>query len=204
MSYLVDLKMNGVNHQDIIGDKAQGLLDLHLKGQTIPDTIVLSTGFFDHLLEESGVKTKANFLLTNFFHKNISEEVMAAKCREFKEILLSHNWSTELIFCLDEAYKKACGDKKTLIVRSSVCVNDPSLGVNFDGIYDSYSCVISWQGIQQSIAKIFSRTYSLYAILHALRNNIDPRNIKLAVIIQEYVQADYVGTIHTSLSLIHI
>lgn len=129
-----------------------------------------------------------------FFKKNTNLLIPEFKCvksdffdlyKEDKQLY------EELILELDSFLKE---DKK-YAVRSSG-IDEDSKTSSFAGIYDSYLNVKK-DDVINKIFEVYNSAFSKRAIDYRTINNLNTENIKMSVIIQEMVDADFAGVINT-------
>lgn len=129
-----------------------------------------------------------------FFKKNTNLLIPEFKCvksdffdlyKEDKQLY------EELILELDSFLKE---DKK-YAVRSSG-IDEDSQTSSFAGIYDSYLNVKK-DDVINKIFEVYNSAFSKRAIDYRTINNLNTENIKMSVIIQEMVDADFAGVINT-------
>ncbi len=94
-----------------------------------------------------------------------------------------------------EVFEAVRGLRAPLAVRSSVTVEDSQIGA-FAGVYHT-ELGVRPAGIGNAIRECWARAFSFEAVSHALANNIDPRTIGVAVVVQELVEADRAGALFT-------
>lgn len=91
--------------------------------------------------------------------------------------------------------KSFCKKSKKYAVRSS--------GIDEDGDYNSFAGVhdtflyVGYNNIEENIIKVIKSATSEVALSYRKNNNIQTDNIKIAVVIQEMVNADFAGVINT-------
>ena len=95
---------------------------------------------------------------------------------------------------LNEVINSFCKNNKLYAVRSSAVDEDSSY--SFAGIHDTFLNVKK-ENIKDSIFKVIESSKSKRAIEYRKINDLNLDNIKIAVIIQEMVDADFAGVIFT-------
>ena len=95
---------------------------------------------------------------------------------------------------INEVINTFCRNNKLYAVRSSAVDEDSTY--SFAGIHDTFLNV-NKDNIKDAIIKVVESSKSIRAIEYRKMNNLDLDNIKIAVIIQEMVHADYAGVIFT-------
>ena len=97
---------------------------------------------------------------------------------------------------LVEAYIKSfCKKRKLYAVRSSG-IDEDSDSNSFAGVHDTFLNV-KYKDIDENIKKVMNSATSEVAINYRKNNHLQTSNIRIAVVIQEMVDADYAGVINT-------
>ncbi len=97
---------------------------------------------------------------------------------------------------LVEAYIKSfCKKHKLYAVRSSG-IDEDSDNYSFAGVHDTFLNV-KYNDIEENIKKVINSAASELAINYRKNNHLQTSNIRIAVVIQEMVDADYAGVINT-------
>ena len=95
-----------------------------------------------------------------------------------------------------EAYIKSfCKKHKLYAVRSSG-IDEDSDNYSFAGVHDTFLNV-KYNDIKENIKKVINSATSELAINYRKNNHLQTSNIRIAVVIQEMVDADYAGVINT-------
>lgn len=129
-----------------------------------------------------------------FFKKNTNLLIPEFKCvkSDFFDLYKEDKkLYEELILELDSFLRE---DKK-YAVRSSG-IDEDSKTSSFAGIYDSYLNVKK-DDVINKIFEVYNSAFSKRAIDYRTINNLNTENIKMSVIIQEMVDADFAGVINT-------
>lgn len=97
---------------------------------------------------------------------------------------------------LVNAYIKSfCKKNKLYAVRSSG-IDEDSDNNSFAGVHDTFLNV-SYKDIEENIKKVMSSATSEVAMSYRKNNNLQTSNIRIAVVIQEMIDADFAGVINT-------
>ena len=86
-------------------------------------------------------------------------------------------------------------DNKKYAIRSSG-IDEDSKTSSFAGIHESFLNVEK-EDVISKIFEVYNSAFSQRAIDYRTMNNLDTKNIKMSVIIQEMVDADFAGVINT-------
>ncbi len=157
--------------QSLVGGKAWGLSRLLRMGLPVPRGIVLTTEAFD---------------LSGASLEDLSEPGLAERCRKIQESIRAGALPAEV----EEVLRDVRGP---VAVRSSATVEDGAASA-FAGVYHSELDVVD---VAAAVRACWARAFGYAAVTHAMRNNIDPRRVKLALVIHEMVPADRSGVLFT-------
>ena len=181
------IKRLSENICDGIGNKASSLMELKRQGFLVPDGIVLSSNVFDTILKENNLKEQINPALKELNSDNVkktSEKI--AKC--FENAIIPNRIVAEIEVVLDPKIKYA--------VRSSGLQEDlPDR--SFAGQYNTFLNVSGTNDIKRAIIDCYKSMYSQTVLNYLLSHQTDTNNLKMAVIIQEMVEADVSGIAFT-------
>lgn len=170
-----------------IGNKARNLITLRQSGFNVPPGIVLDSRVYEQVLEEGGIREEAESLLSNIEKDKIPE--ISERLRErIAGLRLPLAIRSEIGDCLrpDRSYA----------VRSSGLLEDGE-AFSFAGLYESFLEVQGIDAVEKAVVdcyrSLFSETILQYLTDHAL----EASQLKMAVIVQEMVRADYSGVAFT-------
>lgn len=178
------------------GGKSVGLQKLIKKNLPIPKTIALSCTFFNEIYELLGIDSERDRLIKNFSNLNSSIEDLRRTCQQFqfnfleKELPLKH---VNLLKDLFYKYKKEYG---SFCIRSSANFED-NKNYSFAGQFDSYLNVSTLDNFIKAIKDSAVQLFKFEVIHYCLKNNLNPLDIKISVVIQEYRPASIYGVLFT-------
>lgn len=170
---------------DKIGNKAKNLVELKNKNYNIPNGIILDTDVYDEVLAFNNKTEDVNDKIASLLLGNIEETSEELKYM-FDRMILPTKLLDEILDSLD--------DTKLYAVRSS-CINEDLNSVSFAGQYDTYLNVKK-EFIETRILDCYASMFNVNALCYMYENGISG-NMKMAVIIQEMVPAEYSGVVFT-------
>jgi len=186
---IVELGAIGENDRSRAGGKAVGcarLLELRLP---VPRGVVVTTEAFDRFMatlsphphdfyrtipectDDTGLHVRADALKAQACLASLPEEVTRA---------------------LDDAASRLT---PPLAVRSSATVEDSDVTA-FAGVFHS-ELNVARDGVAHAARACWSYVFDWGAITHALRNNVDPMRMRIALLVQEMVPASRAGVLFT-------
>ncbi|OGD52566.1 hypothetical protein A3J78_00015 [Candidatus Beckwithbacteria bacterium RBG_13_35_6] len=183
------------NHKDQVGNKAFNIHKLDKHGVGIGKFIVLTTHFFDNILETKELrilKAELNSCNTGSLDKHKTD--ISQQFKNIRIYINQRDFTKDIQQKLAKAVVKLKANKYA--VRSSANFED---GVNcsFAGLFDTFLGV-SKDNLMDAIKRCYASIFSLQVLTYCLYNKLDFSQIKMAVIIQKMVEAEKGGVIFTS------
>ncbi len=117
--------------------------------------------------------------------------LVVVPCTYFENLKNDENLSVQL----KQELKNVLSKKKLYAVRSSA-IDEDSDKATFAGIHRSFLNVHADE-VFEHVEKVYKSAFSDLAIEYRKANNLDTDNIKMAVIVQEMVKADFAGVAFT-------
>ena len=190
--YLLRLSEISSESRDKVGGKALNLGILYNKGFLIPKGFVVTTDAYVKSLKENSLDSWLEEKLReiNFEDPN-SVENFAKKVREFFEKAKLPEEVVEEIKV--EYYDSGFG---SVAVRSSATSED-YITESFAGLMETFLNVRSFEELIECIKRCFASLWSVRSITYMFRKGISPLRVKMAVIVQEMVDARCAGVLFT-------
>lgn len=194
LSMLFDLNLNDKKEY---GTKASALGELTRNGEKVPKGFALSSEFFMDFLEYN------SFPYT-------TEDYLACNA-EICEFILNGRFSYEMEISLSRFFNNI-QDKKLQMkyaVRSS-SLHEDSDAYSMAGMFSSFIGLNSFEEVKTCIKKCYASLFSDKVITFFLNNNLNFEELKMCVIIQQFVEGDYSGvnfsvdTIDMDTDIMHI
>ena len=178
-----------------VGGKGANLGELsRIDGVHVPAGFCVTTDAYRRFIAESNVLDE---LLTRLSHLTISDEAairtLSAEIREELEGIAIPNDLERAM--LDSLAQHGAG--AAYAVRSSATAEDLPTA-SFAGQQDSYLNVIGEADILRRIRECWASLFSGRAVTYRVRNDIDHRQIAMAVVIQRMVVPDVSGILFTA------
>ena len=169
-----------------VGGKAYNLSHLNnINNINVPKWICLSTDFFYAFLGNN--KTSYEELLNNY---DASSRI------KIIELIEKTNFTEELISMINREISLNFEQNTKFAVRSSATDED-SEQYSFAGMLESYLNVENNSDLFQYIKKCYISCFSERIMEYRSKNGLINKDISVAVIIQEMVEADYAGVAFT-------
>lgn len=170
-----------------IGNKAWNLMQLVQNGFEVPPGIVLECGVYEELLRESGVSEEVESLLSGIEEDKISE--ISGRLREIAGGL-------RLRSEIKSGIETFLRPDRLYAVRSSGLLEDGE-SFSFAGLYESVLEVQGIDAVERAVIRCFSSLFSERILQYLKDHAMDVSKLKMAVIIQEMVEAEYSGVAFT-------
>jgi len=178
--------LSGYVGADKVGNKAHSLMHLKNNGFCVPDGFVLDNDTFDEIIKTNGLDGKINELLSKI-NKNNIREISSQIINLFDGIKINGNIVSEISNFLQN---------KKYAVRSSGLKEDLA-GFAFAGQYRTF---LNVEGIDEICKKALECYKSMYregVLSYLIDNELGVSDLKMAVVVQEMVEADVSGIVFT-------
>lgn len=175
ISMLLNLNLSDKNRY---GNKASALGELLKKGENVPNGFALSSEFF------------MKFLQYNKFSYG-TEEYLSHN-EEIRKFILQAEFSTEMEEELHKFFNNISGAKQKYAVRSSALCEDNDV-YSMAGMFSSFINLTSFEEIKTSIKECYISLFSDKVIEYFEEHNLNFEELKMCVIIQQFVEGEYSG-----------
>jgi pyruvate,water dikinase len=156
--------------KELTGNKAANLYQLYKAGYNVPEWFVITTNAFEQYCMQKSTVDKIDNLKQTTDNIVIQEEIEIEIVKSLDDLSLQDDF---------------------LAVRSSATIED-SPDFSFAGQFDSFLYVKA-DNLIETIKKVWLSAFSERAINYLKLNNLNPEDLKLAVIIQKMIDADVSG-----------
>ena len=164
--------------KDKYGTKAAALGELISKGEIVPKGFALSSEFFMKFLAFNGfLYTKEDYLCGN---KEISKKILDGKFSIEMEEELYYFFSQ----IKDVNFKYA--------VRSSALCEDNE-EYSMAGMFKTCIGLSTFNDVKEGIKQCYASLFEDEVIAYFIKNNLNYEELKMGVVIQEFIQGDYSG-----------
>lgn len=166
------------------GGKGANLGELVRAGLPVPQGFVVTTAGYDRFVADHGLK---DVIDANLSRKNGG----AAIRRAFQEAAFPNDIKTEL----GAAYRKLGGG--AVAVRSSATAEDLPEAA-FAGQQETYLNIHGEQALYNAVRQTWASLWTDRAIAYRKRFGIDQRTVRIAVVVQRMVDAEFAGVMFTA------
>ncbi len=177
--------------EGLTGGKAGSLARLCRAGYAVPRGFCLTTRAYEEFVEVSGIRAT---IAMEMGRKRIDEmrweEIWDAALR-IRAMFVGHPLSDALREAIADAVREL-DPSVSLAVRSSA-VGEDSAGRSFAGLHESVLGVRGARGVEDAIPIVWASLWSDAALLYREELDLDPARSRMAVVVQEMVEADRSG-----------
>jgi phosphoenolpyruvate synthase/pyruvate phosphate dikinase len=186
--YTLTLSKNAPVTPAEVGAKAYRLAELLQRNIHVPKSVVIKTAAFEKFLEKNNLLSRVEALTLDK-----SQEELATLAQRLKKEILKGIIPDDLTQEIKKAFKKL-GALRVAVRSSANCEDAPT--VSFAGQFETYLNVTK-NSLFQSIKKCWASIYTNGVIAYSIANHIPLYTIKMAIILQEMIDAEKAGVIFT-------
>lgn len=187
MSYSLRLSEDGVN-RSTSGGKADSLNELKNIGVNVPNGFVITTDSFQEFINNSSIED---------FNSLIEDcEDMNSACGRIREEIHDTPVPDDVEESILDLYDETFEDEETRVAVRSSANSEDTKEASFAGQQDTYLNV-SREDLINHIRKCWASLFTERASVYRDRHDISHSDAKMAVIVQEMVDADVSGVLFT-------
>lgn len=177
----------------LAGGKGINLVELIRAGLSVPAGFVITTAAYELLIKGNGMEANMRELLdSRQIEDPASLTVMSQKMQSlFQAASIPDPSRGEIL----KAYQEL--ESATVAVRSSATAEDLPEAA-FAGQQETLLNVIGEQALLDAVRACWVSLWSERAILYRARQNVDQNSVRMAVVVQQMVQADIAGVMFTA------
>jgi pyruvate,water dikinase len=179
----------------LVGGKGANLGELIRAGLPVPDGFCVTTAAYDLASQQAALGELLGELATADAGDIARLEHYAA---ELRQRLGAVAIPSVLVEALREAYGQLVHDGPLAVaVRSSATAEDLPFA-SFAGQQDTLLNVIDFDSLLAAVRRCWASLWNDRAVSYRASNNIDPRTVRLAVVVQRMVNATVAGVLFTA------
>ncbi len=188
---LIALDAPGLWDEQLVGGKAAKLAQLARADFNVPRGFCLTTRAYDAFVKNARIRAAIRMELGRKPMDDMRwEEIWDAALR-IRAIFLAQPLSGSLRETIAEGLR-GLDTSKPLAVRSSA-VGEDAAGRSFAGLHESIIGVHDRQAVEDAVRLVWASLWSDAALLYRKELGLDPANSRMAVVIQEMIDADRSG-----------
>ena len=177
----------------VAGGKAANLGELVRAGFPVPPGFCVTTAAYDVVADGAGMESTLAALAAADAGDTGRLAELAGEARAH---LMEADVPEVLRRAISEAYGEL-GDGVPVAVRSSATAEDLP-GASFAGQQDTYLNVVSVGAVLEAVQRCWASLWTDRAVSYRARGGIDPRGVRLAVVVQRMVDASVAGVLFTA------
>lgn len=187
MSYSLRLGEENVN-RSTSGGKADSLNELKSIGANVPNGFVITTDSFDQFIDNTSFE--------NFGELIERSESMSSACEQIREEVYDTQVPQEVEESILESYDEIFGEEQTRVAVRSSSNSEDMESTSFAGQQDTY-LNIDRDSLIEHVRKCWASLFTERASVYRDRHNISHDDARMAVVVQEMVDADSSGVLFT-------
>jgi rifampicin phosphotransferase len=175
----------------LAGGKGANLGELIRAGFPVPEGFVVTTAAYAAVLAGSALGTKLDAFLAYGLNRDGAEDAASLLRDAFAAAEIPATIRDEIA-----AHYRAYHDAP-VAVRSSATAEDLP-GAAFAGQQDTFLNVVGEEAVLEAVRKCWASLWTDRAIAYRRREDIDPHDVAIAVVVQRMVPADAAGVLFTA------
>lgn len=190
------LSFDAIDPRDVarVGGKAANLARLaELDGVRVPPGFCVTTDAFDRFVAGAALGDRLARLAAL---APDARDAIATSSAEVRRILEAAVVPGDVVAAIRAALRRL-GEDGAYAVRSSATGED-SQAASFAGQQDSYLNVVGAEAIASHVKRCWASLFTERAVTYRLRRGVDPRDTRMAVVVQRMIFADVSGVLFTA------
>jgi pyruvate,water dikinase len=193
MSLVAWLRDLGADAVGQVGGKAANLGELLRAGLPVPSGFVLTTDAYHQFVAANGLQPQIERLAAAAPADDAAALDNAA--RAIAALFAAGTVPDAVAVALRDAYRKL--GSPCVAVRSSATAEDLA-GASFAGQMESYLNVRGEEAVLAAVRRCWASLWTARAISYRARQGIPPAAVRLAVVVQQFVEAEAAGVLFTA------
>lgn len=178
-----------------VGGKAANLGKMTRAGLPVPPGFCVTTTAYEQATSEAGLEPILEQLASTRADERAQLENCAAAARSK---LLAITMPDEIVKAVTQAYQLfAPNTPIPMAVRSSATAEDLPFA-SFAGQQDTYLNIVGIEALLDAVKRCWASLWTDRAVSYRASNQIDHRTVRLAVVIQQMVEAEVSGVLFTA------
>ncbi len=175
------------------GGKAANLGELVRSGLPVPPGFVVTTAAYREFVEAHQLGDQIVALVPTA--KDADQAAYEAAAHAIANLFAAGRVPEDLATAITGAYRELGSD--AVAVRSSATAEDLE-GASFAGQQDTYLNISGTDAVLDAVRRCWASLWTARAMAYRARQNIDPAEVSLAVVVQELVDAESAGVMFTA------
>src|SRR5215471_4347622 len=171
-----------------VGGKAGNLGELIRAGLPVPPGFCLTTQAYRQVADPLAIQFDS--------FATADPEGLKRAAKFARELLLAASIPNEVSLAISDAYARL-GQDAPVAVRSSATAEDLPFA-SFAGQQETYLNVIGRQALLDAVRRCWASLWTDRAVVYRSTNAIDPRGVRLAIVVQRMIEARVAGVLFTA------
>jgi pyruvate,water dikinase len=172
------------SHISACGGKALNLNKLRQAAYLIPEGYIVTTEAFNEFMEYNNIDYNSDEYLA--YNVEIQQEILKSKLQETFQKKLNAVFND----------MKGRGVESFVIRSSAIC--EDSEEYSMAGMFESYVNLSTYEEIEEAVKKCYSSLFSERVLNFLFDNEISFDNLKMALVLQEYISGNVSGVMFTA------
>ncbi|MGN7150344.1 PEP/pyruvate-binding domain-containing protein [Arthrobacter sp. SAFR-179] len=194
MTYVKELGDVGRDDVALAGGKAVGLGGLIQAGLPVPPGFVLTTAAYSEFVAGNHLDAAIQDLAT--LQPNASPQDYEDASAQINALFRNGAMPAGIAAEVEEAYARL-GSGTAVSVRSSATAEDLA-SASFAGQQETYLNVHGTEALSQAVINCWASLWTARAMAYRAREGVRPDQVRLAVVVQQMVEADAAGVMFTA------
>ena len=192
MEYITSLHDIHQYDRMILGGKALNLGELISAGLPVPPGFLVLTTAYERFVTVNSLQAEIERLAESVSPVELTtaEQASSAIQKLFEQGALP----SEIEEAVLSAYRQL--GSPAVVVRSSATAEDLP-GASFAGLHDTFLHLTSAAEVLHALKRCWASLWSARALIYRARQHIAPRSVRMAVIVQQMVEASAAGVLFT-------
>ncbi|MCG2624319.1 PEP-utilizing enzyme [Arthrobacter sp. I2-34] len=195
MTYIRQLGEVGRGDLALAGGKGANLGELVQAGLPVPAGFVLLTTAYEAFIEANGIAAQI-LELAALPHGAALQDYEQAALR-IRELFTGGRLPADVDVALRAAYRGLGGEGAAVAVRSSATAEDLA-SASSAGQQDTYLNIRGAEALAAAVTACWASLWTARAMAYRARAGIDPAAVRLAVVVQDMVDAEAAGVMFTA------
>ncbi|MGF9648673.1 PEP/pyruvate-binding domain-containing protein [Pseudarthrobacter oxydans] len=195
MTYINDLSDVGPDDVAVAGGKAVGLGGLIHAGLPVPPGFVLTTDAYAHFVDANHLAADIQDIAT--LPRHSEPQAYEDASQRITALFRTGTMPAEIAAELGAAYGHLGSRETAVAVRSSATAEDLA-SASFAGQQETYLNVRGMVELSTAVIDCWASLWTARAMAYRAREGVGPQEVRLAVVIQQMVEAEAAGVMFTA------
>ena len=163
----------------------------------VPSWYAITASAFKDTIANSGDLAKELQTKFNSLDKDMSPDEIENELQELRKRILTLELDEEFCKKLETTHNEIIGETRYFSVRSSA-IDEDGGDASFAGMHDSFMYVSGLDDLKDKIRMVWKSLLNTRAVIYRLKNELPLKDISIAIVVQEMVDAESSGVMFTA------